>query len=59
VAAGSSPKLDLECRACGYGVVNRAAPDRCPMCQRTGAWVHRAWRPFAGVVGKERAQPVR
>lgn len=51
-------KLNLECHVCGYGIVSRAAPDRCPMCQRTGVWVHAAWRPFAGAGGKERAQPV-
>lgn len=48
MAVSQSPKLNLECRGCGYGVVSRAAPDRCPMCQRTDVWVHSAWRPFRG-----------
>ncbi len=25
-------RFELHCAACGYGVVVRAAPDRCPMC---------------------------
>ncbi len=39
-------KLNLVYSACGYGIVRRAAPERCPMCLREGTWVHPPWRPF-------------
>src|SRR6185312_6878600 len=39
-------KYNLRCAACGYGVSRRPAPDRCPMCQSGGPWVHALWRPF-------------
>lgn len=54
MVARVSPKLDLECRGCGYGVVTRVAPDRCPMCQGTDLWVHALWRPFHGVTSGRR-----
>jgi CheY-like chemotaxis protein len=39
-------KLSLECSACGYGVARPTAPERCPMCQGEGTWIHTPWRPF-------------
>lgn len=39
-------KRSLVCSACGYGIARSAPPDRCPMCQREGTWVHSPWRPF-------------
>lgn len=54
MAVRQSQKLNLECRRCGYGVVSRAAPDRCPMCQRRDIWVHAPWRPFRdGAAGEQ------
>jgi hypothetical protein len=32
-------RFELACSGCGYGVVVRIAPDRCPMCQGT-VWEH-------------------
>lgn len=40
-------KLSLECTSCGYGIARTMPPDRCPMCQRDGVWIHRPWRPFS------------
>jgi DNA-binding NarL/FixJ family response regulator len=40
-------KLDLECRACGYGVARHAPPPRCPMCQREVEWLRRSRRPLS------------
>jgi CheY-like chemotaxis protein len=34
----------LECSGCGYGIARAAPPERCPMCQRSGAWVQAPWR---------------
>ena len=39
--------LSLECTSCGYGVARQTPPERCPMCQRVGAWTHAPWRPFS------------
>jgi rubrerythrin len=36
---GVPSKRSLRCTACGYGVFRSAPPERCPMCQITGAWV--------------------
>lgn len=33
------PGFELRCSDCGYGVVVRMAPDRCPMC-RGSVWEH-------------------
>jgi rubrerythrin len=41
------PLLDLECGVCGYAAACAALPERCPMCQGEGAWVHAPWRPFS------------
>ena len=32
---------DLRCGQCGYGIVDRAKPVRCPMCGCDGSWVER------------------
>ncbi len=32
-------RFELRCSACGYGVVVRIAPERCPMC-RGSVWEH-------------------
>jgi hypothetical protein len=29
------PRFELQCCACGYGVVVQVAPDCCPMCRGT------------------------
>jgi DNA-binding NtrC family response regulator len=42
----AAQKLTLECSACGYGIARSTPPERCPMCQKEGTWVHAAWRPF-------------
>jgi rubrerythrin len=46
-AVAPLPKLSLECSSCGYGVAGSTPPERCPMCQREVAWVHKPWRPFS------------
>lgn len=43
-------RLGLECSWCGYGIARSAPPERCPMCQSEGAWIHTPWRPFSGGV---------
>jgi CheY-like chemotaxis protein len=40
-AAPLEGKRDLRCPLCGYGIVSRKPPDRCPMCQQTVA----VWAP--------------
>ena len=40
-------KHSFECSTCGYGVARATPPERCPMCRRKTAWVHREWRPFS------------
>lgn len=30
--------LDVCCELCGYGIVSRALPERCPMCGRDAVW---------------------
>lgn len=45
--SGTRPqKLNLECAVCGYGAACLAPPERCPMCQSEGSWLHAPWRPF-------------
>jgi CheY-like chemotaxis protein len=34
-----APKLDRNCSLCGYGVVSRDPPGRCPMCNRAAVWI--------------------
>jgi len=49
-AALSVPrKLELLCSGCGYGIVCRELPERCPMCRSAGAWVE----PTAARLGGE------
>ena len=33
------PRLDLSCLLCGYGIVTRKPPARCPMCDAGAIWV--------------------
>ena len=33
-----APKLDLSCSLCGYGIVSRVPPARCPMCGAETVW---------------------
>ena len=35
------PRFTLACSECGYGIARPTPPERCPMCQRETAWVHR------------------
>jgi rubrerythrin len=39
--ATNTRKLDLCCSACGYGIVRRTPPERCPMCGGTETWDER------------------
>jgi CheY-like chemotaxis protein len=32
-------RLDLSCSMCGYGIVSRKPPERCPMCHVDAAWM--------------------
>ena len=32
-------RLDLTCSMCGYGIVSRKPPERCPMCHVDAAWM--------------------
>ena len=50
-------RRDLTCSLCGYGIVSRKPPERCPMCHVDAAWTEsRSWpaqktaahRHFAG-----------
>ncbi|OAI55338.1 hypothetical protein AYO48_03830 [Gaiella sp. SCGC AG-212-M14] len=37
-------RLDLSCSMCGYGIVSRKPPERCPMCHVDAAWTEsRSW----------------
>jgi hypothetical protein len=36
-AGESAARCEFRCRRCGYGIVVRASPPRCPMC-RGNAW---------------------
>jgi len=36
--------LTLECTVCGYGAARPVPPERCPMCQGKGTWIHRPAR---------------
>jgi rubrerythrin len=35
----AAQRLDLSCSRCGYGIVSREPPERCPMCGATPVWV--------------------
>lgn len=57
-SAGRGPAREFRCAACGYGIVVKGPPPRCPMCHES-AWEHLPWRPFSGLLnealgGKER-----
>lgn len=34
-----SPRRELSCRLCGYGIVTRVPPPQCPMCHAVTTWV--------------------
>ena len=36
--AALAPRRDFSCSLCGYGVVSREPPERCPMCHRETTW---------------------
>ena len=37
-------RLDLTCSMCGYGIVSRNPPERCPMCHVGATWMEpRSW----------------
>jgi CheY-like chemotaxis protein len=36
--AAFAPRRDLSCCRCGYGIVSREPPERCPMCDRATTW---------------------
>jgi CheY-like chemotaxis protein len=36
--AALASRRDFFCSACGYGVVSREPPERCPMCHRETTW---------------------
>jgi CheY-like chemotaxis protein len=43
-AAPMPPKVDLCCSGCGYGIVSRTPPTRCPMCGGNASWTEpRGW----------------
>jgi CheY-like chemotaxis protein len=46
VGPRAQQKRSLLCSACGYGIARFAPPERCPMCQGEGTWIHAAWRPY-------------
>jgi predicted Zn-ribbon and HTH transcriptional regulator len=37
--------VDLNCSRCGYGIVSREPPERCPMCGTAPVWVERSQPP--------------
>jgi hypothetical protein len=36
--AALAPRRDFSCSQCGYGVVSREPPKRCPMCDHDTTW---------------------
>jgi CheY-like chemotaxis protein len=46
-------KLDLKCSLCGYGIVSRTPPTRCPMCQAVAVWTERSARPTRNATAGE------
>jgi hypothetical protein len=36
--AALAPRRDVSCSQCGYGVVSREPPKRCPMCDHHTTW---------------------
>jgi CheY-like chemotaxis protein len=56
-SAGVTPparKLDLNCALCGYGIVSRAPPARCPMCQAAAVWSEQSARLTQNAAGRKR-----
>jgi hypothetical protein len=47
-------KLDLNCALCGYGIVSRAPPAHCPMCQAVAVWDEQSGRLTRRAAGCER-----
>jgi CheY-like chemotaxis protein len=47
-------KLDLTCSLCGYGIVSRAPPAHCPMCQAVAVWTEQSGRLARNAAGRER-----
>ena len=38
-------RRDLTCSSCGYGIVSRKPPERCPMCHVAAVWTEHRWWP--------------
>jgi CheY-like chemotaxis protein len=36
--AALAPRRDCSCSLCGYGIVSREPPERCPMCKHETTW---------------------
>jgi CheY-like chemotaxis protein len=53
-ATGIAHGVDLCCSACGYGIVCRTPPERCPMCGRAARWSESPGRTARGVGLDER-----
>jgi hypothetical protein len=47
-------RLDLTCSLCGYGIVSRAPPAHCPMCQAVAVWTEQSGRLARNAAGRER-----
>jgi rubrerythrin len=41
----AAQRLDLNCSCCGYGIVSREPPERCPMCGATPVWIEPSQPP--------------
>jgi endogenous inhibitor of DNA gyrase (YacG/DUF329 family) len=41
----AAQRVDLNCSRCGYGIVSREPPERCPMCGTTPVWVEQSQPP--------------
>lgn len=51
-----TPKLDLCCSHCGYGIVSRLPPARCPMCGADAVWAEPlAWKSDRAALHERRA----
>jgi CheY-like chemotaxis protein len=49
-------KLDLCCAACGYGIVSREPPTRCPMCGKDAVWAEpTGWASRRAALDQRRA----
>jgi hypothetical protein len=49
-----APTLDLCCSLCGYGIVNRRRPARCPMCGGAPLWTEPVGSPWRRAAADER-----